>query len=411
MRDIPQPKPNWLLRNIPDVDTHGVVQSLMALARQQGPIFRLELPYEEIVVVSSQKLVDEMCDETRFEKKIHRALHELRSFVGDSLFTARNDEPNWGIAHRILMPGFGIAALRIMFDGVLDIAQQMLLKWERQGEEHPIDVADNMTRLTLDSIALCGFSYRFNSFYQNEMHPFVHAMMRALAEALARMHRLPIQTKLMLLTRHQFSEDARMQHHFADQLIAERRKCGDQAGKKDLLSLMLSTRDSETGEYLSDGNIRYQIVNALVTGHETTSGLLSFALYYLLENKEALVAVRAEAERVFAGEVPRFEHVARLSYTEQVLKECLRLWPPAPVFAVHPLAEETTLGDYRVNRKQAVCALLPMLHRDVTVWGPDVEAFRPERFAADAFARFPPNSWKPFGNGQRACLGRPFAMM
>ncbi|MGD1037009.1 MAG: cytochrome P450 [Roseiarcus sp.] len=411
MQEIPQPKPTWLLGNVPDLDRHGVVQSLVKLGHEHGPIFRLKLPQEDCIVVGSQKLIDEICDETRFDKKVHRALEELRFFIGDSLFTARTDEPNWPIAHRILMPAFGMAALRTMFDGIMDIAQQMLLKWERQGGEQDINVTDNMTRLTLDSIALCGFHYRFNSFYQNEMHPFVNAMVRALAEAIARIQRLPIQTRLMLLSQHQFAEDARVQHQLADQLIAERRMHGDRR-EKDLLGIMLSAKDPQTGAQLSDANIRYQIVTLLAAGHETTSGLLSFALYFLLENKDVLERVRAEADRVFGGDAPRFEHVAQLVYTDQVLKETLRIWPTAPVFAVYPRNEETILGGvYRVRHDEVIYALLPLLHRDPAVWGPDADQFKPERFAPEAFGRLPPNAWKPFGNGQRACIGRPFAMM
>lgn len=411
MTNIPQPKPTWLIGNVPDLDRRGLVQSLMQLAREHGPIYRLQLPYEEFVVLSSQKLVDEICNEKLFDKKIHRALEELRKFVGDSLFTARTDEKNWTTAHHILAPAFGPAALRVMFEGIMDIAEQMLLKWEREGEDVSINVPDNMTRFTLDSIALCGFDYRFNSFYKDEPHPFVQAMVRALTETLARIQRLPIQTKLMIFTQHQFSEDAALQHHFADQLIAARRKTKAGA-RRDLLDVMLEAKDPQTGERLSDENIRYQIVNFLVTGHETTSALLSFSLYFLLENPDVLVKLREEADRVFAGEAPRFEHISQLVYADQVLKESLRLYPTAPVFAVRSLQPKTTLADgYEVTSDQVICALLPMLHRDPDVWGADTEAFNPERFTAENYARLPPNSWKPFGNGQRACIGRPFAMM
>ena len=81
------------------------------------------------------------------------------------------------------MPAFGPIGVRGMFDRMLDIADQMFVRWERFGPNAVIDVADNMTRLTLDTIALCAFDYRFNSFYQNEMHPFVAAMVGALEEA------------------------------------------------------------------------------------------------------------------------------------------------------------------------------------------------------------------------------------
>ena len=124
-------------------------------------------------VVSSQRLVDELCDERRFNKRVHGPLQQIRAFAGDGLFTAYNSEPNWAKAHRLLMPAFGPLGVRSMFDRMVDIAHQMFVKWERFGASAVIDVADNMTRLTLDTIALCAFDYRFNSFYQNEMHPFV----------------------------------------------------------------------------------------------------------------------------------------------------------------------------------------------------------------------------------------------
>ena len=108
---IPQPKPVPLLGNLPDVDAEKGILGFMELAEQLGPIFRLELPGGDIVVVSSQELVDELCDETRFDKRLSGALlQNVRDFAGDGLFTAWTEEPNWGKAHRILMPAFGPAA-------------------------------------------------------------------------------------------------------------------------------------------------------------------------------------------------------------------------------------------------------------------------------------------------------------
>ena len=158
---IPQPKTYPLLRNLPSIDSNTPVQSMMELAKQYGSFFRLEFPGRELFVVCSQELVNELCDEQRFDKKVHAALWNIRDFAGDGLFTAETQEPNWSLAHRILMPAFGPASLHDMFDSMVDIAEQMLLKWEREGPAHAIDVADNFTRLTLDTIALCGFGIEF----------------------------------------------------------------------------------------------------------------------------------------------------------------------------------------------------------------------------------------------------------
>ena len=412
LQAIPQPKPDRVLGNLKDIDTHAPIQSMMRLAQTYGPIFQLSLPGAKgrRIFVSSHELVNELSDESRFGKKVHASLTQIRNFAGDGLFTAHTEEPNWEAAHRILMPAFGPLPIREMFPEMLDVADQLLLRWERFGEDAVIDVADNMTRLTLDTIALCAFDYRFNSFYQNEMHPFVGAMVDALAEAGSRARRPSFATQVMLRTKRHYEADIRLMHEISDQLIAERKRDPNAGEKKDLLARMLAGRDPKTGAALSDENIRYQMVTFLIAGHETTSGLLSFALYFLLQNPEILQRARAEVDAVLGGELPTVQHLAKLSYLDQILKETLRLWPTAPAIGVRPFETTVIGGKYEITPDDTVMILLPSLHRDPAVWGGDVEAFEPERFAPEAFDALPENAWKPFGNGQRACIGRPFAM-
>lgn len=407
---IPQPKPHPLLGNLPDLNPEAPVQGFMRLARTHGPIFKLALAGREVIVVSSRELVNELCDEERFDKKLSMPLQNIRSFAGDGLFTAHTVEPNWATAHRILMPAFGPAAIREMYTPMLDIAEQMVLRWERFGSDEVIDVSDQMTRLTLDTIALCAFDYRFNSFYQNEMHPFVDAMVGALAESGARGRRLPLQNQLMLLTQRRYDENIQFMHKIADELIAERKKDPDGAQKQDLLARMLLGRDPVTGLGLSDENIRYQLVTFLIAGHETTSGMLSFALHLLLKHPQILQRARAEVDSVLGDRLPTVEDLAHLPYLDQILKETLRLWPTAPAFSLHAFDDTYIGGGYPIKASNTVMVLLPMLHRDSAVWGQDVERFDPERFTPEAYARLPENAWKPFGNGQRACIGRPFAI-
>ena len=171
--------------NLPDYDTEKGVLSLMELAPELGPIFRMELPGTDLVVVSSQELVNELCDEPRFDKTLTRALLYVRDFAGDGLFTAWTEEPNWGAAHRILCPRSGrprCADVRRHDRHRRAAAAQVGTPGpgaphRRRGHHHPAD---------LDTIALCSFSYRFNSFYTDAMHPFVGAMVRALVESGAR---------------------------------------------------------------------------------------------------------------------------------------------------------------------------------------------------------------------------------
>ena len=407
---IPQPPPRPVVGNLPDIDSSKGVLGLVEVAEQYGSIVRIQFFNRSIVAISSQELVNEVCDESRFGKVLGTALREVRQFAGDGLFTAETQEPNWQKAHRILMPAFGPAALKRMFVGMDDIVEQLLLKWERLGPTARIDVPDNTTRLTLDTIALCSFKYRFNSLYREEMHPFVGAMVRALVESGGRARRLPVQNKIMLRRRHQLEEDNALMFEVAEQIISDRRRNPSTAGSEDILDTMLSAADPVTGERLSDENIRYQMVTFLIAGHETTSGLLSFALYELLRHPAVLAKAHAVVDEVLGSDSARFEHLPRLGYLDQILKETLRLWPTAPAFNVAPFQDTTLGGRYDVPAGQPILVLLPRLHRDKAAWGEDAAEFDPERFSPDRAATIPANAWKPFGNGQRSCIGRGFAL-
>lgn len=199
-----------------------------------------------------------------------------------------------------------------------------------------------MTRLTLDTIGLCGFNYRFNSYYRETPHPFINSMVRALDEAMHQMQRLDVQDKLMVRTKRQFRHDIQTMFSLVDSIIAERRANGDQ-DEKDLLARMLNVEDPETGEKLDDENIRFQIITFLIAGHETTSGLLSFATYFLLKHPDKLKKAYEEVDRVLTDAAPTYKQVLELKYIRMILNESLRLWPTAPAFSLYP-KEDTVIG-------------------------------------------------------------------
>ena len=145
------------------------------------------------------------------------------------------------------------------------------------------------------------------------MHPFVGAMVRALVESGDRTRRLPVQNRLMLRARHQYEEDKRADVRGRRPAHQRPAPQPSPAGSEDILDTMLNAADPLTGERLSDENVRYQMVTFLIAGHETTSGLLSFALYELLRHPEvAGQGARRRSTRCWAARAPRFEHLPRL---------------------------------------------------------------------------------------------------
>ncbi|CEO96519.1 hypothetical protein PBRA_005128 [Plasmodiophora brassicae] len=410
-RAIPQPPESFLVGNLFDVGSaDNMLAALGHLAELYGPIYRLRIINSTLVVLSGQEYVDQVCNEDTFEKGLGKALQHIRDLAGDGLFTAFTEEPNWRIAHNILMPVFGAIGVRGMLGDMVDIGQQLVLKLERFGPECNVDVVNDFTRLTLDTIALAAFSYRFNSYYSDTMHPFVTSMVNVLLEAGRRTRRLPMQTALMFREKRQYEADIAYIHQLCDKIVSIRKS--HPTDSNDLLNKMLTGRDKETGQGLSDENIRYQMVTFLIAGHETTSGLLSFAFYYLGKHPAIVRKAQAEVDSVTGGRQPiTLADLPKFVYIDAILKETLRLNPTAPAFSRKKKGggRFTFKDGYELQPQEPCQVLLPNLHRDPKVWT-DPEVFKPERFLDGGLESLPPNSYKPFGSGERACIGRAFAI-
>jgi cytochrome P450 / NADPH-cytochrome P450 reductase len=410
---IPHPPTKPVVGNMLSLDSTAPVQNLARLARELGPIFWLDMMGAPLVVVSGHDLVNELSDEKRFDKAVRGPLRRVRAIAGDGLFTADTTEPNWSKAHNILLQPFGNRAMQSYHPSMVDIAEQLVKKWERLNADEEIDVVHDMTALTLDTIGLCGFDYRFNSFYRRDYHPFVESLVRSL-ETIMMIRGLPLENLWMQKRRRDLAGDVAFMNKMVDEIVAERRKNTAVAeDKKDMLAAMMTGVDRSTGEQLDDVNIRYQINTFLIAGHETTSGLLSCTLYALLKHPDVLKKAYEEVDRVLGGDInvkPTYSQVTQLTYITQILKEALRLWPPAPAYGISPIADETVGGKYKLKKNTFITVLVLALHRDPSVWGPNPDAFDPENFSREAEAARSVNAWKPFGNGQRACIGRGFAM-
>ncbi|WP_037851198.1 cytochrome P450 [Streptomyces sp. NRRL S-340] len=400
------------LGDVLGVDRSTPVQDSMRSARSLGPIFRRKVFGREFVFVWGARLVADLADESRFAKHVGLGVANLRPVAGDGLFTAYNHEPNWQLAHDVLAPGFSREAMAGYHLMMLDVAGRLTDHWDRaEAAGRTVDVPGDMTKLTLETIARTGFGHDFGSFERPRPHPFVTAMVGTLSYA-QRLNTVPAPLAPYLLrgaTRRNAADIAYL-NRTVDDLVRARRS-GGAAGSGDLLDRMLETAHPATGEHLSAQNVRRQVITFLVAGHETTSGALSFALYYLARHPEVAARARAEVDRVWGeAAAPGYEQVAKLRYVRRVLDESLRLWPTAPAFAREALRDTVLAGEHPMRQGAWTLVLTPMLHRDPEVWGADAERFDPDRFDAAAVRSRPPHVFKPFGTGARACIGRQFAL-
>ncbi|KAH8731262.1 cytochrome P450 [Phaeosphaeriaceae sp. PMI808] len=297
-----------------------------------------------------------------------------------------------------------------MFGEMHDIASQLVMKWARHGPNHSIEVVDDFTRLTLDTIALCAMDYRFNSYYYESMHPFIDAMADFLKVSGDRARRDAISQMFYRAESQKYWEDIELLRKTSLEVIKTRRD--NPTEKKDLLNGMLFGVDPKTGEKMTDDNIVDNMITFLIAGHETTSGLLSFTFYYLLKNPAAYERAQQEVDDLVGKGPITIDHLTKLPYLNAVLRESLRLSPTAPSIGLTAKKDTVLDGKYPIKAGVPIVALFPMVHRDPAAYGEDAEEFRPERMLDEEFERRNkefPNCWKPFGNGMRACIGRPFA--
>ena len=287
-----------------------------------------------------------------------------------------------------------------MFDDMLDISSQMVLKWDRQGPDHEIDCADDLTRLVFDTIGLCAFHYRFNEFYSDRRHPFASQMAEVLIESGKRSNRSKVQQQLYYKSEQARQETIRKMRQVCDQIVQDRKE-HPQPDTKDLLDTMLNGVDKETGKKMTDENIQCQMLTFLVAGHETTSATLSFNYYNLVKNPEKLHKAMQQVDEVVGDNVLTVDMLPKLTYIDACVKETLRLTSPIPQISVTSTKDQVLGGRCFIPKDQALMCLLKCLHNDPKAWGEDVDVYRPERMLDGRFQNLPPNSWKPVRDEMR----------
>jgi len=374
---------------------------LQRFAEAAGPVGSIRFGTRNIVLVNAPNLVHEVLV-TRadaFHKGPALSIYS-RPLLGNGLLTSEDD------FHRrqrgLVAPAFAHRRITGYADGMAHAAERLQANW-KNGEI--LDVAHEMTRLTLGIVG----KTLFDADVLGEADDVGRALtitMRYLVDVIRAPLRLPFawippwkrDVKVAL---------ARLDATIYG-LIEARRQSGEDTG--DLLSLLLLTRDEENGNAAMDPKqVRDEAMTLFLAGHETTANALAWTWYLLARHPEIYARVQEEADTVLAGRAPTFDDLARLPYTLQVLKEVMRLYPPAYALARQAM-QDVVIGGFQVTRGAIVLLSPYLLHHDPVLF-PDPETFDPDRFTPDAEGARPRHAYLPFGGGPRVCIGAAFALM
>ncbi|HVY44829.1 MAG TPA: cytochrome P450 [Minicystis sp.] len=330
--------------------------------------------------------------------KMHSAFRQLAELLGEGLLTSAGE--HWRRHRRMIQPAFGQARLA---GYARAMSKEAALAAARLADGETVDVARLMMELTLRVVSRALFSHDAGGATTETVS---RAMAAFQARATSVEFALPwVPTPRRARARRAFEELDRMVYR----LIASRRGAAA-PDPPDLLHMLVTAIDPEgDGTGLSEKEVRDELVTLFLAGHETTSNALTWTFYLLSQNPRAWEKLAAEVDAALGGRAPEHADLERLPYTEQVVKEAMRLRPP--VFMVARRArEDTSIGGYPVRHGTEVVLWFYHTHHDAR-WYPDPEAFVPERFAPDEEAKLPKLAYVPFGAGPRACIGKTFAMI
>jgi cytochrome P450 len=326
----------------------------------------------------------------------------LREVAGEGLFTSEGS--HWLRQRRLMQPSFHrqrIAGFGAMMSGQ---TLEMLERWERAADRaQSLDINQEMSDLTMAIITQTMFGT------QVETEP--HTISQAIAHLLAYLNfrfEYPFYPGMRVPTLRNLQ--ARKSLSVIDELvfgiIETRRRSGVETD--DLLAMLMDAQDEETGESMTDRQLRDEVLTIFVAGHETTAAALTWTFYLLSRNPETEARLHAELDRTLGGRPPAMEDLPALKYTRMVIDETLRLYPPAWITS-RSCVEGDEICGYHIPAGDIVAVSPYVTHRMPEFW-PDPERFDPERFNPDLPADRPRYAYFPFGGGPHQCIGSNFAL-
>jgi cytochrome P450 len=332
--------------------------------------------------------------------KGHSALERVGEVIGDGMLTT--DGETWRRQRKLSQPAFARSRLVEYTTIMAEEGSASLARW-RPGEVR--DVAKDMMALTLRVVSKALFGHASS----DADVAVVDRLMSVFQTGAMSSNIVPSWLPNPLMSRLR-TASANLDQLIYD-LVEQSQKRGKPGDKKaNLLDILVHAVDDEDARAtLTPREVRDNLLTLLLAGHETTSNALTWTLYVLSEHPAIEAKLVRELDEVLGGRTPTFEDLPNLPYTEQVLKESMRMYPPVPSLA-RIATQDTTLGGYPVAQGAEVILWLYLTHHDPRFY-PDPSRFLPERFTKENEAKLPKAAYLPFGAGPRACIGKAFAMM
>lgn len=403
-RTPPTAPGNFLLGNIRDFG-RDPLGFLTTTARTHGDVVRYRLAKYDFYLVThpdgiQRIVVDNNRNYTRNGSVVWDA---VKPAFGNPLIAS--DGESWFFRRRIMQPVFVHRHVAKFAEIMIGKAAAMLETWDSHAElREPVDIVPEVSHMTLSILLESLFGVQSPELSRT----LGDAMLIQSRDAVLRArlllypppivptpHNLRLRSAIRTLDRNIYA------------LIDEHRKNPD--AFPDLLSLLMQARDEESGEALSDRQLRDEVAALYFAGFSSSSNALLWAIYLLARNPDVRERLVDDVDRVLGGRTPAAEDLPNLPYVQMILFETLRLYPPIWVSARKVIADDEILG-YRIPAGSHVTISAHVTHRSPLLWE-EPERFNPDRFLPELAKARPRYAYFPFLGGPHQCLGRDFVLL
>ena len=374
---------------------------LEKMTRLYGPVWQSRVALEHIGLINEPELVQEALTtrsqefvRTRSQKRL------IGRAVGNGLILSDGDF--WRRQRRLAQPAFHQQRLRTYLPVIHQIVERFVAGCPT---EKPLALGDEMKKLTLEIVAATLLGAR----PPDDMGKLAQAV-NGIQVGVTRLLRLgvPLPAWLPTPNNRRLRRSVEALDAVILPVIAERRR--DPGDHGDLLSMFLLAADSEDDQrHMTDEQVRDEVATMFLAGHDTTSHLLAWTFLLLARHPAVYRRIQEEADQVLSEKPPAMEDLRRLTYTEMVLKEVMRLYPPVYIILREPVGD-LELGGFSFPQGQMLLLCPWMLHRDPRNFK-DPTTFDPERFAPGTAEGISRGAYLPFGAGPHQCIGREFGVL
>ncbi len=370
---------------------------LSRCAREHGDVVKLRLGTSTYYLLNHPSMVEEALRSHASEVIKDKMTRMIIPILGQGLVTSEG--AFWRRQRKLAMPAFQRGAIERYGAVMVEHALRLRDRWT---VGQPRDVHEDMMDLTLGIVAKTLFDAEVGA----ESQDVGHCIEIMMDYYLNPFKFFKIREWLPTRENREFRAAVARLDEILYGIIRRRRASGDDPG--DLLAHLLAAQDDE-GAGMTDKQLRDECVTLFLAGHETTALTLTFTFHLLAGHPESEAKLASELDAVLGGRNPTAADVPRLRYADWIIKESMRLYPPAWAIG-REATEDFEIGGYPIRKGTQLLISQWVLHRDPR-WFDDPETFRPERWDNDLARKLPKGVYIPFGDGPRVCIGNHFAMM